>query len=307
MLLTTSLLLGLLPTIFGVTGEVLVKRAVPFGTPRSESHRLAKRTPLTWASAISKGACFIGQFTSGGPQSTYTDYSSLTTYGWIEDDDGGVNTPQADLADAFKGLDLSSAAPPNQFGKNLSMLQDGDFPTGSNTIGFGTSGNYQELYNTKEGVIVAEQNFSPAYYTGGNPATPLPALQRWSDVVYLVYANLCSKNNANPNGIKYFFRWHINDATSTQPIINQAVGITVAGGANGADQLKPWPGTKFTMDTDQGKALLGTPHGYGIAYFLIQHQGAQQLGMKTVDYITIFQTTYLGKNFYNMLVAVKDV
>ena len=165
MLLTTSLLLGLLPTIFGVTGEVLVKRAVPFGTPPSESHRLATRTTLTWASAISKGACFIGQFTSGGPQSTYTDYSSLTTYGWIEDDDGGVNTPQADLADAFKGLDLSSAAPPNQFGKNrqfsrqlgdsfmrlgcctyraegrtnynltVSMLQDGDFPTGSNTIG----------------------------------------------------------------------------------------------------------------------------------------------------------------------------
>ena len=118
MLFTASLLLGLLTTIFGVTGEVLVKRAVPFGTPPSESHELAKRTTLTWDSAISRGACFLGQFTSGGPQSTYTDYSSLTTYGWIEDDDEGVNTPQADLADALNGLDLSSATPPNQFGKN---------------------------------------------------------------------------------------------------------------------------------------------------------------------------------------------
>ncbi|KAL8929290.1 MAG: hypothetical protein Q9208_001373 [Pyrenodesmia sp. 3 TL-2023] len=33
----------------------------------------------------------------------------------------------------------------------------------------------------------------------------------------------------------------------------------------------PWPGKTFDMRTDAGKALLGTPHGIGIAYLIADH------------------------------------
>ena len=44
----------------------------------------------------------------------------------------------------------------------------------------------------------------------------------------------------------------------------------------------------FDANTEQGHALIGSPHGYGISLLLLQHQ--EQLGYKTIDKITVFKT-----------------
>lgn len=41
------------------------------------------------------------------------------------------------------------------------------------------------------------------------------------------------------------------------------------------------------MDTDEGKALLATANGAGVAWFLITHKA--KFGTKTIDQITVFQ------------------
>ena len=137
---------------------------------------------------------------------------------------------------------------------------------------------------------------------GGDRATQvLPDLQRWSDVVYLVWANLCSKNNGDVKGIKYLIRSHIKEKeTNTKDIIDQVLGGAAILPYDGKTK-----GTTFSMDTDEGKALLGSAHGYGTAWFLINHQ--ETLGNKEVDSITVFQTTSDGGNVYNMLFKIKDV
>lgn len=39
-----------------------------------------------------------------------------------------------------------------------------------------------------------------------------------------------------------------------------------------ATESLPFPGVDFGMDTDEGKALLGTPNGVGIAWLMINHK-----------------------------------
>ena len=166
-----------------------------------------------------------------------------------------------------------------------------------------TEAYFVEAMNPKQGVFIAMESFGPYYLVGGspqNPIAPVPQLYRWSDIAYLVWANACSTANVNPNTIQYFFRYHINNDSGTQDIINQAAGVTSAAG------LKPWPGMKFDTTTPQGEALLGSAHGFGVAWFLQQHQAA--LGKKTVDYITVFQTTDASVGTqYNMMIHVADV
>lgn len=47
-----------------------------------------------------------------------------------------------------------------------------------------------------------------------------------------------------------------------------------------------WPGLTFSIDSEEGLAILGTPNGSGTAYLLAQHR--EQLGYKTIDRVTVF-------------------
>ena len=73
-------------------------------------------------------------------------------------------------------------------------------------------------------------------------------------------------NKPNPaTAIKtlyYIFRIHIFN-TDTEAMITKAMA---------GRELSLWPGTKFAMSTDEGKALRGTPHGGGASFLLAQHK-----------------------------------
>ena len=58
----------------------------------------------------------------------------------------------------------------------------------------------------------------------------------------------------------------------------------------------PWPHGKTIKTADEaGKALVGCPNGYGIAYMLAQNQNV--LGKKTITEVTIFA----GKEYDNVM------
>lgn len=46
------------------------------------------------------------------------------------------------------------------------------------------------------------------------------------------------------------------------------------------------------MESDEGKALLLTPNGVGLAYMLIQHK--PELGVKVPTHVRVFKTTNKG-------------
>jgi hypothetical protein len=46
------------------------------------------------------------------------------------------------------------------------------------------------------------------------------------------------------------------------------------------------------MDSEDGKALLGTPNGSSVAWLLIQHKAMSQLWHKTVKKVTILSSEF---------------
>jgi len=106
---------------------------------------------------------------------------------------------------------------------------------------------------------------------GGGPIIPL---QKWSDVAFPEYRHICQGSGNNPNELKYIFRHNIlNDPT--RRIILKA--CTDAGTTNGPPKA---PGVTWNIDTEAGKAFLGSPNGNGVGYFLLMHRA--DLGWKIV-------------------------
>jgi len=135
--------------------------------------------------------------------------------------------------------------------------------------------------------ITSVLNSSPAnelkdhYKTLGEPLpedwpTMLPDVQRWSDLVWIMWAR-----EAGPkvSTLKYIFK-HDVITHETREVMAQAAG------ANEDGDLPEWPGKTFRLGDPRFEALLGTPHGRGVVYLLTQHS----IGLtgKSIESITVF-------------------
>ena len=110
---------------------------------------------------------------------------------------------------------------------------------------------------------------------------PLVPLRQWSDVVFLQWKDLFKTSNAKDDitDLRYVFRITISNEDSTALILKAV--------KNKGAEFGYWPGTEFEPQSDEFKAILGSPNGAGVAWFLIDHKA--QLGMKTVSKITVFR------------------
>lgn len=95
---------------------------------------------------------------------------------------------------------------------------------------------------------------------------PLLSPYKLSNVYFLQWQKLAAGSNKIKN-LKYFIRKNVQNP-DTLRIIDEAAGSVA----------KEWPGTTFSMESDEGKALLRTANGVGVAYMLIQHK--PELGVK---------------------------
>lgn len=56
-----------------------------------------------------------------------------------------------------------------------------------------------------------------------------------------------------------------------------------------------WPGTPFDIASEEGKAILGTVHGAGVAWMLIQ-RNAEFFG-KNIGHVTVFGAVCEGDEY----------
>jgi hypothetical protein len=166
-----------------------------------------------------------------------------------------------------------------------------------------TPGQFYNMYNPKDGVIIAQENSSPAAHLPAG--TTLPELRHWSDVAFLQwlescadYKDRCGKSAAS---IKYVIREDIINPQTTR-LIHKAF-------ERQKKSLKRWPGVGFSASSVEGKALLGSPNGAGVGFLLAQHKS--QLGHKTVESIRVFgyenKLESFTLEFIDMLFVLKDV
>lgn len=95
-----------------------------------------------------------------------------------------------------------------------------------------------------------------------------------------------------PKCCRYIFKHNVITDT-TKLVMNTAMDIPV-----GQQLNAPWPGKKFGLDDYKFTALLGTLHGRGIIYFLVQHP--KGLPGKKIESITVF-TTQETQHEYHLL------
>lgn len=126
-----------------------------------------------------------------------------------------------------------------------------------------------------KGAIISEANFSPRFKAG--PTAEIPPMNRWSDIVWLLWAKEAGDQAKN---LRFIFRDKVN-GNVTRGIIERIHQLE-----DHPDTLDlPWPGHTYDMRTDDGKALLGTPHGIGVAYLIRDHSNV--LGRK-IPFVHVF-------------------
>jgi hypothetical protein len=156
--------------------------------------------------------------------------------------------------------------------------------------------------NPKAGLLIAQVNTTPENMLTGDQkksdAIKLPELKHWSDVAFLQWTDL-SVEGVVPD-LKFVARVSIhNDVTRT---VLETVLANIRKKKNVGDKYLPqWPGVTFTMESDEGNGLLGTPNGSGVAWLLAQHK--KELGHKTVERVRLWYEFKAA----NLLFHINDV
>ncbi|KAL9598704.1 MAG: hypothetical protein Q9219_004317 [cf. Caloplaca sp. 3 TL-2023] len=136
---------------------------------------------------------------------------------------------------------------------------------------------FKNTYNPNTGTIVAQYNISPASKINANQDPPLdadalnerlPRMRTWADVVWAIWAH---EAQDRAGSLRYIYRENIVN-TITQRVMEETMGI----GRDLTDEELdvPAPGHWFALDDAKGLALLGTPHGVGIAWLYINGKAA---------------------------------
>lgn len=121
-----------------------------------------------------------------------------------------------------------------------------------------------------------EQKYpGPLHLSNDDIAKRIPKLNRFSDVIWKVWTQLVH----DPEKLRYIAHdFVVNDVTVD--VMNHIFGARYRG-----EKSVPWPGMKFGLESDEGKALLASPNGVGTFWLLLDR--AAKLGRRKLE-VTIF-------------------
>ncbi|KAI4221710.1 MAG: hypothetical protein LQ349_007782 [Xanthoria aureola] len=158
-----------------------------------------------------------------------------------------------------------------------------------------TGGSYKLQYIPSTGAIIVLGAYSPDFIVGtegiakiDRPAV-IPQLNRLSDMMWYRWNSLVT----DPATLRFIGHDNISNRLS-QNIIREILLRTTG------DRFSPWPGNSLGLNTDDGKALLGTPNGIGVAWLLLDRY--RDMG-KREPTVTIWE----GKEGTMMLWDLKPV
>ncbi|KAH8731830.1 hypothetical protein GQ44DRAFT_603811 [Phaeosphaeriaceae sp. PMI808] len=145
---------------------------------------------------------------------------------------------------------------------------------------------FQTIIDRENGVLIVQQAFGPAYKVKQRRKGPqiLPELKNWSDIAFLQWMD--PQFEGQPNNLQAVVHIIIENP-STTAIINHVLKIHREQ-TDKHDEWIPAPdGLTWSIDSEEGKAFLGSPNGRGTGWLLGQHK--EQLGWKAVDSVTLFE------------------
>jgi hypothetical protein len=117
----------------------------------------------------------------------------------------------------------------------------------------------------------------------------LPHLRSASDISWAAWNRaVASTPGAQIARVKYFMNMMVINKETNQHIRRALSSLTPP-----LEEVLSWLGTEFSMDSEQGKALLGSPVGRWAGYFLLQHK-RQLGGSKWIEKVRVFRSEKEG-------------
>lgn len=160
-----------------------------------------------------------------------------------------------------------------------------------------TGAEFDHVYYPHHNAIIGVNNYSPVFKVmqANKGATQkqlktdilprsVPEVRQWSDIVFNIWAQRTDEAGTAVASLKYIFKNHVN-TEATEDVIWAALARKQP-----PEEFAPaWPGYTYTPgkdDNDEFTALLGTPHGRGVAYLLADHPTG--MGNKRIESIVLF-------------------
>ncbi|RAR11243.1 isocitrate dehydrogenase [Stemphylium lycopersici] len=228
-----------------------------------------KGCTLTWA--MRKNDQEVGPYYN--PQrntaaSPHQDEEDLPRWGWLEYPRGRINENFDDfygtwgIGWALADLGVNDLSDAHEGGENVIMSEYRR-----------TGASYSFSINAIDGVVIGLNRKSPKYAAAErNPPVPndgLPELSQFSDVAWIKWKERVrvekeAKRKSSIIGLKYFFSVSVENK-ETISVLLRALHTTNSG-------VREWPGVTFEDESEEMKAIIGTPNIQGLAYFLVQHK-----------------------------------
>ncbi|KAK3677536.1 hypothetical protein LTR78_002386 [Recurvomyces mirabilis] len=161
----------------------------------------------------------------------------------------------------------------------------------SQQIYHATGGVYGAVYNVKDGLIMAAYSTSPedriidseSAVHHLHPDAVAPPLHFWSDVAYIEYLDRAKSEEVDVSRLTSVFQVKVNNVY-TRPLVlfllQKHLGKAVTDFPNLQNRVI------WSMDSEAGRALLGSPNGAGVAWLLIQHK--ETLGQKRIKNVIVY-------------------
>ncbi|KAF2023670.1 hypothetical protein EK21DRAFT_118541 [Setomelanomma holmii] len=196
-------------------------------------------------------------------KSKFTDMVELNDHGFI----GEVNedcitvTGIEHLSPALHALGLSANMVCDG-GKNVMITHThSEERTNGEVVYAPTQAAHIQICNPSEGVMIVSSDHSASFMGAHQdpPVATVPPLHHWSDIAYFAMARYV-----------YLSRTHVVLSSTDQ----------------NSKTYVPWPGVTFDIDSEESKAILGTPNGAGTVWLLIQRK--KDFGDRRIEKVTLF-------------------
>ncbi|GAB1735597.1 hypothetical protein NU219Hw_g4173t1 [Hortaea werneckii] len=236
---------------------------------------------IPWDQAVKTGNNLIALI--NGPvdcvkPSHWTNIDDLAANGWTQE----VNR-EIELKEPFKSIWSELGVPLTDVKRIEWKHTKSSAPIGPGGMIYRPTGaRYQNIYSKE--MIIADYNFGPDNM-GGRKSPPMVAseivpLKQWSDVAFLQYQDYCKQREpitstfeACLRGLRGVMRANVVSA-KTREVAYEAL-------SRSGRLLRGWDHrATWAIEEESAQALLATPNGQGVGWFLAQHK--PQLGHKIV-------------------------
>jgi hypothetical protein len=243
---------------------------------------LAKRVDdgRPWDEWVAKGRSLLQMLQCGsGPSTTFESYDDLEKWGWERMEHEKIDRFKKPLVDAMSYLEVGSTKDQawsiTEKHTKLRVVDGEKYAQ--------TQGSYGLTYTAE--LISADNNWGPRSEGPDQVPQvdgvylPFPLLEKLSDVAFLVFQQLMKETKQPTDRLKGLLR---SEVVNTETLFVTTNALRLQPNAPHPN----WPSRDFGPRSDGFAALLASPNGRGVAWFLAQHKA--QLGHKTISNIRVW-------------------